>query len=300
MLEHNRIYFKEFTDMSTRTPFRLLIACPDRPGIIAHVSSTLAHHGANITAFDQHSEGGDQGMFFMRAEFDLPDAEYDFLRQALEALAPAYQMQWRLTPTAYRPRLAIWVSRESHCLTELIGQVESGDIAADIAVILGNHDDLKPIADRHDIPFYTVPVDARNKAASEATAEELMSRYAIDTIVLARYMQILTPEFVARYPQRIINIHHSFLPAFIGPRPYHQAYARGVKLIGATAHYVTADLDAGPIIEQDVHRVDHRYGLEDFKRIGRYVERMVLARAVAWHVEDRVLVYQNRTVVFPW
>jgi formyltetrahydrofolate deformylase len=281
--------------------YHLLIACPDKPGLIAAVSGLLFRHGGNITAFDQHSEGPESGMFFMRAAFEAPDALDDgALRHELAHLAATHAMDWRLMPADARRRLAVFVSREPHCLQELLGQCEAGDIRADIVVIISNHPDLAPLAARHGIPYYHVPVTPETKPEAEAAAQRIVADYGADTLVLARYMQILSPQFVERFPARIINIHHSFLPAFVGPRPYHQAYARGVKLIGATAHYVTAELDAGPIIEQDVERVDHRHQVRDFRRIGRYVERIVLARAVAWHVDDRVLVHGNRTIVFPW
>lgn len=287
--------------MTTIKRYRLLIACPDRPGIIAAVSNMLSHKGCNITGFDQYSEGLDGGLFFMRAEFDDPSfAEEDItLAKEMQLLSESYQMQWRLAE-AQRPRyLAVLVSTEDHCLNELLWQTQRGDINAQIRVIISNHSILEPVAERFQIPFHHVAVTKGQKHNSENEMLALIRDYAVDTIVLARYMQILSPEFVAQYPARIINIHHSFLPAFAGARPYHQAYQRGVKLIGATAHYVTAELDAGPIIEQDVRRVDHRHQLEDFKRLGRQVERAVLARAVEWHVSDRVLVYGNRTVVFP-
>jgi formyltetrahydrofolate deformylase len=281
--------------------YRLLIACPDRPGIIASVSALLLEHGANITAFDQYSEGLAQGMFFMRAEFDVP-AAHDLtpLSQSLGEMAADSAMQWKLARADRRQRLAVFVSREDHCANELIWQTQRGDIAAEISVMISNHPDLEPLAQRFGIPFHYIPVTSSTKKASEAEAIERIREAGVQTIVLARYMQILSPDFVAAYPEHIINIHHSFLPAFVGPKPYQQAYTRGVKLIGATAHYVSAELDAGPIIEQDVHRVDHRHQLEDFKRIGRQIERMVLARAVDWHVSDRVLVYGSRTVVFPF
>ncbi|CAB1128623.1 formyltetrahydrofolate hydrolase [Candidatus Hydrogenisulfobacillus filiaventi] len=279
--------------------YRLLIACPDRPGIIAAVSDLLYGRGANITSFDQYSEGPEGGYFFMRAEFEVPaGVEEEELAAALGALAPAYGMRWSLHAAARRQRLAVFVSREDHCLNELLWQTRRGEIAADVALVISNHPDAEEAVRAFGIPFYHIPVPPGGKARAEAQALELLEG-RVDTIVLARYMQILSPDFVARFPARIINIHHSFLPAFVGPRPYQQAYERGVKLIGATAHYVTADLDAGPIIEQDVQRVDHRHRLADFRRIGRHIERMVLARAVAWHVEDRVLVHDNRTVVFP-
>ncbi len=283
--------------------YRLLIACSDRPGIIAAVSDILGREGANITAFDQYSEGlSEDGMFFMRAEFDaaLGATGPERLSSQIQNIADQYDMQWKLALARRPQRLCVFVSREDHCLNELLWQTQRGDIAASVALIISNHSDLKALADRFDIPFYHFPVTAHTKADSEARAIRAIREHDAQTIVLARYMQVLSEHFVSTFPERIINIHHSFLPAFVGPKPYHQAYARGVKLIGATAHYVTADLDAGPIIEQDVHRVDHRHQLDDLKRLGRQVERMVLARAVDWHVSDRVLVSGNRTVVFPF
>ncbi|MCY0878347.1 MAG: formyltetrahydrofolate deformylase [Firmicutes bacterium] len=280
--------------------YRLLLACPDEPGIIYRVSGALTARACNIVAFDQHSEGVAGGYYFMRAEFDAP---IPFDTQGFEAqlaeLLPQEGSSWRLRAQAQRHRLGILVSRESHCLEELAWQVERQDIDAEIKVVISNHARLESIASRFRLPFYVVPVSPETKAAAESQMLDILRRYEVDTVVLARYMQILTERFIAAYPRQIINIHHSFLPAFVGANPYQQAYDRGVKLIGATAHYVTSELDAGPIIEQDVHRVDHRHQVEDFKRIGRYVERMVLARAVRWHVEDRVLPHGNRTIVFP-
>ena len=280
---------------------RLLFTCPDRPGLIASVSAALKDAGANIVTLDQHAEAGPLARFFMRTEFDLPStADVEQLDAALKAVAEAVGAVWRRTPVDRPHRLGILVSRETHCLAELLTQVGTGDIRAAVAFVWSNHADAKALAEADGIPYHHVPMDAVSKPAAEEKLLITAHRARVDTLVLARYMQILSPAFVDRFPSRIINIHHSFLPAFVGPRPYHQAHARGVKLIGATAHYVTAELDAGPIIEQDVHRVDHRHGVADYRRIGRHVERTVLARAVAWHVDERVLVDGNRTVVFPW
>lgn len=278
---------------------RLLISCPDRPGIIAAVSRFLAEQGANIVDSDQHSTGAKSNLFFMRVEFDLRDLEARLseLQRDFDGVASRFAMDWRMALATYPKRLAIFVSREEHCLLELLWQQRAGDLYAEIAMVVGNHEDLRDTAAAFDIPFVHVPVAAERKAEAERRQLEAVEGRA-DAIVLARYMQILSPEFVRRWPNTIINIHHSFLPAFVGARPYTQAYERGVKLIGATAHYVTADLDAGPIIEQDVQRVDHRQNAEDLRRIGRHIERVVLARAVAWHAEDRILVHDNKTVVF--
>lgn len=237
----------------------------------------------------------------MRAEFDAPLDTFSEaqLGRELEALDVSPMVTWQLRAKSAAYRLAVLVSREGHCLEELAWEMDRGDIDARIAVVISNHRHLEAVAEQFHVPFYAIDVAPDNKPAAEAQILEILQQYHIDTVVLARYMQILTPDFIERYPTQIINIHHSFLPAFVGANPYQQAYQRGVKLIGATAHYVTADLDAGPIIEQDVHRVDHRHGIDDYKRIGRTVERMVLARAVKWHVEDRVLRHGNRTIVFP-
>jgi formyltetrahydrofolate deformylase len=278
---------------------RLLISCSDRPGIVAAVSRFLFEQGANIVHSDQHTTDPTGGAFFMRVAFDLPDLADRAAAIAMQfrPVAAEFAMDWRLEDAGRAKRLAIFVSREEHCLLELLWQQQAGDLPAQIAMVVSNHDDLRGIVEARDIPFHHVPVNQRQKTIAE-TQQLALLQGQVDVIALARYMQILSPEFVGRWPNRIINIHHSFLPAFVGARPYDQAHRRGVKLIGATAHYVTAELDAGPIIEQGVERVDHRHNVEDLKRIGRTVERAVLARAVRWHVEDRVLVYGNKTVVF--
>ncbi|HYF92987.1 MAG TPA: formyltetrahydrofolate deformylase [Symbiobacteriaceae bacterium] len=278
---------------------RMLISCPDQPGIIAAVSNFLCAQGANIIHSDQHSTDHRQGTFFMRVEFDLPEllGRGPALEKAFAPVAERFQMDWRLSYAEVAKRMAIFVSREDHCLLELLWQWRAGDLRGDIAMVVSNHADLKASVEPLGIPFHHLPMDKENKAETEAAQLELLSG-RVDLVVLARYMQILSPGFIADYRHRIINIHHSFLPAFVGAKPYAQAYERGVKLIGATAHYVTEDLDAGPIIEQDVQRVDHRSDAQELRRMGRHVERTVLARAVAWHLEDRVLVHGNKTVVF--
>jgi formyltetrahydrofolate deformylase len=285
---------------SLRERGRLLVSCPDRPGIVAAVSRFLFERGANIVHSDQHSTDPYGGQFFLRVEFELPGliesaptVEGDFA-----AIGDAYRMDWRLALAGKRKRLAIFVSREDHCLLELLWQHRAGDLEADIGLVVGNHAELGMVAQQSGIPFVHVPVDPSCKDEAEQRQLALLDAHLIDLVVLARYMQVLSSDFVERWQHRIINIHHSFLPAFVGAKPYAQAYQRGVKLIGATAHYVTADLDAGPIIEQDVHRVDHRHNVRDLRRIGRQIERTVLARAVSWHVEDRILVYGDKTVVF--
>lgn len=278
---------------------RLLISCPDRPGIVAAVSRFLFEQGANIVHSDQHTTDPEGGRFFMRIEFDLPglEARGPELEARFAPVARELAADWRLAYAARPKRLAIFVSKEEHCLLELLWQWRAGDLPAEIALVVSNHPDLAPVASTFGIPFYHIPVSPETRAQAEEQQLALLEGRA-DVVVLARYMQILSGAFVRRWENRIINIHHSFLPAFVGARPYEQAYRRGVKIIGATAHYVTEELDAGPIIEQDVQRVDHRHSVEDLKRIGRQIERVVLARAVRWHVEDRILVHDNKTVVF--
>lgn len=278
---------------------RMLISCPDQPGIVAAVSHFLSNHGANIVQSDQYTMDPEGGMFFIRIEFDLdmlaerlPLIERDFA-----PVAERFSMNWHISLASRKKRLAILVSKEDHCLLELLWQWQAGDLYADIALVISNHPDMRELVESFDIPYYHIPVTPETKAEAEARQIELIRGQA-DVIILARYMQIISPEFLKHYPHQLINIHHSFLPAFVGGKPYSQAYDRGVKLIGATAHYVTEELDGGPIIEQDVQRVSHRDNVDDLKRIGRHIERIVLARAVSWHIEDRILVYQNRTVVF--
>jgi formyltetrahydrofolate deformylase len=282
-----------FTDVG-----RLVVRCPDRPGIVAVLSRLLADVGANIIDSQQHSSDPTGGTFTLRLEFLLEDlaGRRSQLEGALALLAREWRMTWRLTEATHRPTVAVFVSRTDHVLQELIYRVRAGDLRADITAIVSNHPDLEPVARGAGIPFHHVPVTPETKAAAEARALELVGD--ADLVVLARYMQIVSADFCSRFPERLINIHHSFLPAFVGANPYQAAHDRGVKLIGATAHYVTPELDAGPIIEQEVARVDHRATVEDMRRVGRYVERQVLAQAVTWHVEDRVIVEGPRTIVF--
>ncbi|HXI42412.1 MAG TPA: formyltetrahydrofolate deformylase [Bryobacteraceae bacterium] len=277
----------------------LLVDCPDAKGIVASVSTFLYTHGANILASDQHQDN-QAGLFFMRVEFDLADFTLDAANFAREfqPIADRYRMQWRLEDTASRARVAIFVSRHLHCLVDLLHRHQTGELPGEIALIVSNHPDAKPLAEFYRVPFHHVPVDETRKTAAEAEQIGLLQANAIDVVVLARYMQVLSPSFVARYPLRIINVHHSFLPAFSGARPYHGAFARGVKLIGATSHYVTDELDAGPIIEQDVARISHRDQVEQLIAKGRDLEKAVLSRAVRWHLEHRILFYGNKTVVF--
>jgi formyltetrahydrofolate deformylase len=277
----------------------LLVACPDRRGIVAALAQLLYGHGLNILDSDQHTDAL-AGQFFQRIRFDLAEMRIDRtgLERAVSEVAGRFQMQWRLLLASERKRMAIFVSRYDHCLYDLILRHRAGELACDIALIVSNHPDLEPVAKQFGIEFQIFPITPESKHEQEQRELALLAERKIDLVVLARYMQVLSPGFVERLPQQIINIHHSFLPAFVGSKPYHQAYERGVKLIGATAHYATSDLDEGPIIEQDVTRASHRDSPHDLVRKGRDLERTVLARAVRWHLDDRVLVYGNKTVVF--
>ncbi len=283
------------------TTARLLITCPDQPGIVSAVTTFLYHHGVNITELDQHSTDPEGGRFFLRLEFQTPHLAVS--REALErtfadSVAKRFRMDWRISYGAEKPKMAILVSRHDHALLELLWRWQRGELRVDIPVVISNHDDLRESVERFGVRFEHVPIDAATHAQAEARMLALLAEGGADFIVLARYMRILSAEFVAQYPARIINIHHSFLPAFVGADPYQQAYTRGVKLIGATAHYVTSDLDQGPIIDQDTGRVSHRHEVPDLRRLGRDLERQVLARAVSWHTEDRVIVDGNKTIVF--
>ncbi|WP_066295298.1 formyltetrahydrofolate deformylase [Bacillus sp. FJAT-29937] len=277
----------------------LLISCPEKPGIISIISNFLLEHQANIVHFDQHTTDPQAGRFFMRIEFDLQnfDTSIEGLEQGLHEIAQNHSMDWQLSNSKKRKRMAIFVSKMDHCLLELIWRWKSKELPVDIPLVISNHANLADEVESYGLPFYHIPLTHETKEEAEKKTLELLDG-KVDFIVLARYMQILTPNFISKYPNQIINIHHSFLPAFVGANPYVRAFNRGVKLIGATAHYVTNDLDEGPIIQQDVLRVNHSYSSEDLKVAGRHVERTVLAEAVAWHVEDRVLVHGNKTIVF--
>jgi formyltetrahydrofolate deformylase len=277
----------------------LLVSCPDRRGLVAALAQLLYGHGANILDADQHTDEA-AAMFFQRIRFDLRELHTDriALERGIADVAARFEMRWTLSYGAKRKRVAIFVSKYDHCLYDLLLRHRAGELACDIPLIVSNHDDLAPVAAQFGVPFRAFSITKENKAEQEAAQWQLLEAEGIDLIVLARYMQILSAEFTARYPHRIINIHHSFLPAFVGGKPYHRAYERGVKLIGATAHYATLDLDEGPIIEQDVTRTSHRDTVNDLVRIGRDMEKVCLARAVKWHIEDRILVYANKTVVF--
>jgi len=277
----------------------LLIDSPDRKGLVAKISTFLYDHGANILHADQHRDN-DAGLFFMRIEWDLDSFALDdtAFRAAFEPLAAELTLRWRVEYSRRPPRMAIFVSKYLHCLADLLHRQQSGELACRIPIIISNHDDAYALASFHGIPYRRIQVTQANKREAEAEQLALLAQHEIDLVVLARYMQVLSPELVARYLGRIINVHHSFLPAFSGAKPYQAAYRRGVKLIGATAHYVSEILDDGPIIEQDVTRISHRDQLDDLVQKGRDVERLVLSRAVRWHLDRRILLYENKTVIF--
>ncbi|WP_207063709.1 formyltetrahydrofolate deformylase [Motiliproteus sp. SC1-56] len=279
--------------------YRLVIACPDRVGIVAMVSNFISSHGGSITEASQHSDSS-TGWFFMRYEINAASLAFSLeeLRSGFEPIAQSFNMEWRLENVARPKRVMLMASREAHCLADLLYRYHSGELHCEIPCVVSNHDDLRRMVEWHGIPYHHVPVSRERKAEAFAEVRRLVEENEIDTIVLARYMQILPPDLCQAYAHRVINIHHSFLPSFAGARPYHQAHERGVKLIGATCHYVTEDLDAGPIIDQDVMRISHTDEIEDMVRLGRDVEKMVLARGLRWHLEDRILVHGNKTVVF--
>jgi formyltetrahydrofolate deformylase len=278
----------------------LLIDCPDRKGLVAAIANFLVQHcDANILNADQHQDV-ELGLFFMRIEFATDDTRCDeaAFHIAFAPLAKQFKMNWRLTFATPPQNVAIFVSHYLHCLADLLHRHQTGELTCNLSLIVSNHEAARSLADFHKIPFHYLPVTADTKQQVEEQQLSLLSENSIDMIVLARYMQVLSPEFVRAYPQRIINVHHSFLPAFTGARPYHAAFARGVKLIGATSHYVTEILDEGPIIEQDVTRVSQNDQLPDLIQKGRDLERLVLSRAVRWHLNYRILSYANKTVIF--
>jgi len=282
-----------------KTSAILLISCPDTKGVVAAISDFVFRHNGNILHADEHADEG-SNLFLMRVEFDPKDFTIDLadFSKHFSPVAARFSMQWRLARSDYRPRMIILVSKYDHCLVDLLYRHKSGELTCDIPLIISNHPDNQPIADFYRIPFVVVPVTKENKPEAERKILDFITQNNFDFLVLARYMQVLSNEFVNRFPQRIINIHHSFLPAFVGAKPYHQAFTRGVKLIGATSHYVTEVLDDGPIIEQDVIRISHRDSLDDLLQKGRDLEKVVLSRAVRWHIENRILLYGNKTVVF--
>ncbi len=277
----------------------LLISCPDRKGLVAAVTDFISRHNGNILHLDQHVDA-QENVFFMRVEWDLTNFQIsrDEVAIRFNEIATQLDMTWQLHFSDQIPRMAIFVSKEAHCLYDILYRHQSGEWAVDIAVIISNHPDMGELAAKFGIPYRVVPVSKDTKPQAEAAQLALLEEFKIDFVVLARYMQIISENFVSYYPNRIINIHHSFLPAFAGARPYHRAHGRGVKIIGASSHYVTAELDAGPIIEQDIMRVNHRDSVEDLVRKGKDVEKLVLSRAVRYHLNHQVLVYNNKTVIF--
>jgi formyltetrahydrofolate deformylase len=287
------------TPTGARNTGVLLISCPERRGLVPAIADFLHAHGGDILQADQHQDH-DQGQFLMRVEWDLKDFDLtpDLFPSAFSPIAERLQMNWRVEYSEIPALVALFVSREDHCLVDLLHRWRIGELRCEIMMIVSNHDHARGLAEFHGVPFYHTPANGADKTEMERQQLQLLEKNHINLVVLARYMQILSGAFVARYPNRIINVHHSFLPAFIGPRPYQAAYQRGVKLIGASSHYVTEELDKGPIIEQDVARISHRCELDDLKEKGRDVERAVLSRAVRWHLEHRILVYGNKTVVF--
>ncbi len=277
----------------------LLVCCSDRKGIVAALAQVIYGHGANIMDANQHTDT-EAGQFFQRIRFDLADLTTDrvALENGIREVAERFQMSLRICYDGAPKRMAVFVSKLDHCLYDLLLRHRAGELGCEIVLIISNHPDAAPIAEQFGIPYHVFEITEETRADQEAKELELLKDHEVDLVVLARYMQILLAEFVERYSARIINIHHSFLPAFAGASPYHQARTRGVKLIGATSHYVTADLDEGPIIEQDVVRCTHRDSVSDLVRKGRDLEKVVLARSVRWHLEDRILVYDGKTVVF--
>lgn len=275
----------------------LLILCPDRTGLVSRVSTLLYEHNANILHADQHQDPV-AGLFFMRVEWASDGFDLDRFAAAFEPLAVSLEMIWRLESASRPLRVALFVSAHLHCLADLLFRHRAGELSCKVTSVISNHLDARPLAAFHDVPFHHTPMEADGREAAEARQLALLEAQQVDLVVMARYMRILSGAFVTRYASRIINVHHSFLPAFVGARPYHQAYERGVKLIGATSHYATETLDDGPIIEQDVMRISHRDRVDDLIEKGRDLERVVLSRAVKWHLDHRILRYGDKTVVF--
>lgn len=279
--------------------YRLVISCPDQTGIVAKVSSFLANYNGWITEASHHSDKS-ADWFFMRHEIRASSMPFglDQFRAAFEPIAREFEMSWHIADSAAPKKVVLMCSKDSHCLADLLHRWQSGELNANIVAVVSNHDDLRRMVEWHDIPFHHISVTSQNKVDAFRKIDDLFATVEADVIVLARYMQILPQELCDQYAGKVINIHHSFLPSFAGARPYHQAYSRGVKLIGATCHYVTEDLDEGPIIEQDVIRVSHGDTIDDMVRLGKDVEKNVLSRGLRAHIEDRVITYQNKTVVF--
>ena len=278
----------------------LLIHCKDQSGIIASVTNFIAENKGNIVYIDQHVDR-EQDIFFMRLESEFSDASFsiDLLKDVFkDSLAERFEMKWRIYSSEEKINMSLFVSKYDHCLYDILGRYNSGELNVNIPFILSNHNDLKPIADSFNIPFYHIPVTKATKAEAEEQQLKLLEEHNIGFVVLARYMQIVSVKLISKYRNRIINIHHSFLPAFVGAKPYHSAYKRGVKIIGATSHYITEELDAGPIIEQDVAHVSHAYSIEDLIAKGRDLEKIVLSNAIKLHIDRKVMVYNNKTVIF--
>lgn len=277
----------------------LLINCPDRKGIVAAVSGFLYKHGANILHADQHLDR-ELNLFFQRIEWDLNgfNLSEKEIKKKFSFIAEEFKMTWKLSFSNYLPKVAILVSKEDHCLSDLLYRYKSQELLCQIPLVISNHGDTKKLVEFYDISFVEIPIDKENKSTGEQKAAKILKENKIDLVILARYMQILSAEFIKNLGNPIINIHHSFLPAFIGAKPYHQAFGRGVKIIGATSHYVSPDLDSGPIIEQDTVRISHSDSIADLVRKGKDIEKIVLSRAVRWHLENRILVYGNKTVIF--
>lgn len=278
----------------------LIVQCPDQKGIVAAVSRFLYKYNGNILEVDQYVDG-EEGRFFMRAAWELDS--FDLEKSAIsdrfqEEVAVKFEMEFTLHFNFPKPRMAIFVSKLSHCLFDILGRYHGGQLEVDIPLVISNHQDLKSVVEAFGIPFFYIPVSASLKETAEAEQLRLLEKYRVDFVVLARYMQIVSGDFIQRFPNRIINIHHSFLPAFVGARPYHAAYERGVKIIGATAHYVTEELDAGPIIEQEVARVRHHNTVSELVQIGQDVEKVTLSKAIKYHVSRKVLTVRNKTVIF--
>ncbi len=286
--------------MNNQATAILLAECPDQPGIIAKVTAFLSKNNGNIVDLEQHVDSADKH-FFMRVEWQLENfsIQRDAIKDAFqEQVGSVLNMNWHIAFSDIKPRMAVFVSQHGHCLFDLLSRYQSGEWHVEIPLIISNHTTYKTLAENTGIPFYHLPINAENKQQQEASQLELLKKHHVDTVVLARYMQILSADFIEHFPNKIINIHHSFLPAFPGAKPYHSAHERGVKIIGATSHYVTRDLDAGPIIEQDIVHIRHNDSVEDLKRKGQDNEKIVLSRAIRYHLQYEVLVYKNRCIVF--
>lgn len=277
----------------------LLISCPDKKGLVAAIANFLMTYNANILHADQHQDA-EANLFLMRVEWDIEGftLPMESFGAAFAPIATEHNMTWNVSLSSRKPRMAIFVSKYEHCLVDLLHRWRIGELNCDIPLVISNHEDCRRLVEFNGIPFHVIPVTKENKSEAEAEQFRLLAEAGVDLIVLARYMQVLSHQFVELYPNRVINIHHSFLPAFDGAKPYHRAFARGVKLIGATSHYVTEDLDEGPIIDQEVTRISHRDEVEDLVQKGRDLEKVVLSRAVRWHLENRILSYNNKTVIF--